>query len=194
MRNDSYTGGIAPRAPGESDKLYAKRVVDHLPAPASHHLSDEPARYFLLGPGAVPMHLQLLQVRGPDQVPAESIARALKRLAAAGEGALARRAPLDVAADGQGRYRVLDGSSTLAAARLLGWVQLPARVLPVSPDDTAPADSGTVIAGRSASPQERAIDAALQGRRQQSIAVRREGPLPDQAPPTPDRSPAAAHP
>lgn len=142
MRNDSYTDDISPRAPGESDKLYAKRVVDHLPAPATHHLPDEPARYFLLGAGAVSVSLHLLQARGPDEAPAESITRALKRLAAAGEGALARRAPLDVAADGQGRYRVLDGSSTLAAARLLGWVQLPVRLLPVSPDDTAPADCG----------------------------------------------------
>ncbi len=137
MRTNTYTDGIDPRAPGESDKQYAKRVVDHLPAPAAHHLPDEPARYFLLGADAVSVPLHLLQARGPDQVPAESVARARKRLAAAGDGALQRRAPLDVASDGQGRYNVLDGSSTLAAARALGWARLPVRVLPSSPDDTA---------------------------------------------------------
>lgn len=121
-----YAADAGPRMQDETAKSYAKRVIDRLPAPTAEQLPAEPARYFNLDKADVVVPLaQLLASKGAQP---EASANALKRMAAAAEGVLERRDPIDVRANEDGTYTVLDGNGTLGAALQAGLSQLPVRI------------------------------------------------------------------
>lgn len=126
-----YADLAEERATDEEDKAYAKRVVDRLPDPTPEQLPRELPRYFNLKKAdeVVPL-AQLLSSK--DAQPAAS-ANALKRMAAAAEGLLSRRDPIDVRANADGSYTVLDGNGTLGAALQLGLPGLPVRIKEAAP-------------------------------------------------------------
>jgi hypothetical protein len=134
--NGRYTDGIASRLLEETDKTYAKRVIDLLPAPDPGFLLEDPSRYFDMPADAQMIRLDCLKSRKTPDESAKGGNAALNRMAAASEGVLSKRAPIEVVENEDGSYTVLDGNSTLTAARLLGWKQLPVRAA------TAPRSAG----------------------------------------------------
>src|SRR5438105_194173 len=73
----------------------------------------------------------LYPMKPPDSQPA-SVAVALARMANAAAGRISRRAPLRVRLRSDGCFDVVDGNATYAAARELGWPELPVLVEPAS--------------------------------------------------------------
>lgn len=126
-----YADLAEERAAEEDDKAYAKRVVDRLPDPTPEQLPRELPRYFNLKKAdeVVPL-AQLLPSKGAEPT---ASANALKRMAAAAEGLLSRRDPIDVRANADGSYTVLDGNGTLGAALQLGLPGVPVRVREADP-------------------------------------------------------------
>lgn len=122
-----YGSDAGPRMEGETPKSYAKRVIDALPAPAPEQLPNDPARYFTLdkADAVVPL-AQLLPSKGAE---IEASANATKRMAAAAEGLIDRRDPIDVRANADGTYTVVDGNGMLGAALQVGLSGLPVRVV-----------------------------------------------------------------
>ena len=88
--------------------------------------------YFEFPPGTriVPVR-DLYPMKPPDSQPA-SVAVALARMADAAAGRISRRAPLRVRLRSDGCFDVVDGNATYAAARELGWPELPVLVEPAS--------------------------------------------------------------
>lgn len=121
-----FGADAATRDLDEADKPYAKRVIDQLPAPTREQLPSDPSLYFHLkkADAMVPL-AQLLPSKGAQPV---ASANALKRMAAAAEGLLDRRQPIDVRAHADGSYTVLDGNGTLGAALTAGLRELPVRI------------------------------------------------------------------
>lgn len=131
-----YTVGIAARNDGEDDKAYAKRVIDQLPEPTAAQLPDDPARYFTDTDVAQSIPLDNLVSSKTEAENAQGGANGLKRMAAAGEGVLGKRAPIDVQDNGDGSFTVVDGNGTLTAAQKAGFANLPARIVrAVVPDN-----------------------------------------------------------
>ena len=58
----------------------------------------------------------------------EGVANAAIYMLAASKGETPRRAPLDVEPTGDGCWRILDGNSTFAVAKLSGWTSIPCQV------------------------------------------------------------------
>src|SRR5205807_837588 len=86
--------------------------------------------YFEFPPGTriVPVR-DLYPMKPPDSQPA-SVAVALARMANASGGRISRRAPLRVRLRSDGCFDVVDGNAPYAAARELGWPELPVLVEP----------------------------------------------------------------
>lgn len=122
----NYARGALPREEGEPIKDYAKRAIDQLPPPRAEHLPQDPWAYFNVNKAdqLVPLD-SLLPGKGKQDRSGEN---ALRRLAAAADGVLDRRDPLDVQVNEDGTYTVLDGNGTLAAAKLAGFAALPVRI------------------------------------------------------------------
>lgn len=105
-----------PKRLNESDKDYSKRVIDQLPNP--EELPEEMALYFNTGKG------DLVSVK--DLIGEERGAKtdnAAKRMWAASKGLLSKRDPISVEKVGD-KYKVLDGNTTLAAAKKYGWKKI----------------------------------------------------------------------
>lgn len=118
-----YAANVAPFTEG-SPKQYLKNVIDQLPAPAPEHLPNNPAAYFDASQADALAPLSALRW----QPEAEAAPNAIKRMAAAADGAIARRGPLDVKANADGTFDVLDGGATVTAAQQLGMGALPIRI------------------------------------------------------------------
>lgn len=127
----TYMVDADPRLEGETDKAYAKRVIDTLPRPEPSMLPDEPDAYFDLAGASMRPIDRLFSTKTPNEN-ARGGATGLNRMAAAREGVLSKRGPLDVRLDGDGRYAVLDGNGTFTAAKEAGMAELPVRVVRIS--------------------------------------------------------------
>lgn len=128
----AYTADAAPRLEGETDKAYAKRVIDRLPEPDAARMPDDPALYFQTE-GADLVPLRRLVSSKTDAENAKGGATGLKRMAAAGEGALSKRGPVEALRNIDGTFTVTDGNGTLTAARAAGFERLPVRVVGEQP-------------------------------------------------------------
>lgn len=124
----AYTADAAPRLDGETDKAYAKRVIDKLPEPDAARLPDKPDLYFqTTGADLVPVR-DLVSSK-TDAENAQGGGNGLKRMAAAAEGVLAKREPIEVLRNVDGTFTVTDGNGTLTAARTAGFERLPVKVV-----------------------------------------------------------------
>lgn len=114
----------SPRGEGESDKGYAKRVVDH--GEDVKHLPEEHDRYFNTK-GSKHVPIDRLHSTKSDDENAQGGANGPKRMLAAYHGALGKRDPIKVMPhkDKDGHFEVVDGNGTLTSAKKLGWKGLP---------------------------------------------------------------------
>lgn len=112
----------APRAEGESDKAYAKRVVDK--GDKVESLPEDHERYFT-GGEHVPM--DRLHSSKSDEENAQGGENGPKRMLAAYHGVLSKRAPITVMPhkDKEGHFEVVDGNGTLTSGKQMGWSGLP---------------------------------------------------------------------
>ncbi|HET7663895.1 MAG TPA: ParB/Srx family N-terminal domain-containing protein, partial [Rhodanobacteraceae bacterium] len=124
-----YAEGIEPRKEGETDKAYAKRVIDQLPEPRPEQLPDQPDLYFTDTDVSSVIPLDKLESTKSAEENVKGGSNGLKRMGAAADGVLGKRQPISVRDNGDGTYTVLDGNGTLTAARKAGFEGIPVRVV-----------------------------------------------------------------
>jgi len=121
----------APREEGETDKAYAKRVIDKTDAP--EHLPEEHDRFFHMeGASVIPLS-KLVSAKSAEENK-QGADNGPKRMAAAFHGDLGKRDPIKVTPNGDGTYTVVDGNGTMTSAKNLGWQGLPTMI--VQPTET----------------------------------------------------------
>jgi hypothetical protein len=92
------------------------------------HLPYDLELYFELPPGTRIVAVAALHPTKTSESQPTSVATALARMADAAAGQIRRRAPLRVRLRSDGCFDVIDGNATYAAARELGWPELPVLV------------------------------------------------------------------
>jgi len=117
------------RLPDETEKQFAKRVIDKRPEPGPDELPEGPERYFDPPEGAQSLELDNVLSQKSDEANALSAPNAAKRMLAASKGELTRRGAITVTPLGNGKFIVVDGNATFSAAKKLGWKSLPATVV-----------------------------------------------------------------
>jgi hypothetical protein len=122
----------APRAEGEHDKAYAKRVIDKGDVPTS--LPEDHERYFKGAAGALSIPLDKLRSAKSDEENAQGGDNGPKRMLAAYHGALDKRDPIKVTPNTDGSFTIVDGNGTYTSAKKLGWSSLPVWI--VQPQDS----------------------------------------------------------
>jgi hypothetical protein len=128
------TAAVSPvvrqsRLPGESDKDFAKRVVDKRPQPKS--LAENPGAYFTRPDGTRDVPLTDLVSTKTEEENQQGGDNGPKRMEAAARGELSKRAPITVMPSKAkpGKFEVVDGNGTLTSAQNLGWKSLPVVVV-----------------------------------------------------------------
>lgn len=118
----------APRGEGETDKGYAKRVVDQ--GEPVKNLPEEHDRYFNTK-DSTHVPLDKLHSTKSDDDNAKGGDNGPKRMLAAYHGALGKRDPITVMPhkDKAGHFEVVDGNGTLTSAKNLGWKGLPTKAV-----------------------------------------------------------------
>ena len=118
----------ASRSEDETDKQYAKRVVDQTDSPES--LPEEHERYFNTK-GSTHVPIQKLHSTKTDKENEQGGSTGPKRMLAAYHGVLGKRDPITVMphASKEGHYEVVDGNGTYTSAKKLGWKGLPTKVV-----------------------------------------------------------------
>jgi hypothetical protein len=111
-RNESMEGSV--RLPGETDKAFAKRVIDAGPVPST--MVEEYGNYFDLRGEYLVVPLDQLMSSKSSEETRDSGVNAARRMLAADRGQLSKQEPITVRREGDG-FRVVDGNSTLAATR-----------------------------------------------------------------------------
>jgi N12 class adenine-specific DNA methylase len=115
------------RAEGETDKAFAKRIVDKRAAPAS--LPEDYGLYFNMDGAKVVPIADLVSTKTAAENEKGSNNGA-KRMAAAAAGELSTRAPITVMpSETAGKYEVVDGNGTLASVSKYGWKSLPVQIV-----------------------------------------------------------------
>lgn len=116
------------RQPGETDKQYAKRVVDKRPAPSA--LPEQHERYFLMDGSKVVPIADIISTKSAEEN-AQGGENGAKRMEAAARGELSRRGPITVMpSEAQpGKFEVVDGNGTLTSVSKYGWKSLPVTVV-----------------------------------------------------------------
>jgi hypothetical protein len=116
------------RTEGETDKAFAKRVVDKRERPAD--LPETYDSYFKMdGAQVVPLS-NLVSTKSAEQNQ-QGGDNGPKRMAAAAAGELSKRAPITVMPSEKepGKYEVVDGNGTLTSVQGYGWKALPVKVV-----------------------------------------------------------------
>lgn len=122
-----FKPSASERIPGESDKQFAKRVIDKRPAPDS--LPETYESYFLMD-GAKVVPMSSLVSSKTDAENEKGGTNAVKRMAAAAAGELPRRAPITVMpSKTPGKYDIVDGNGTFTSVGKYGWKSLPVLVV-----------------------------------------------------------------
>lgn len=114
---------VEKRNPGESDKEYAKRVIDKLPVPKK--IAQDHAKYFNTEKSKSTVSLGQLVSTKPDEENEQAGTNAAARFWGSAHGLLAKRDPITVRKRADGKYDIIDGNGTFAAAKRLGWKNLP---------------------------------------------------------------------
>lgn len=115
-----------PKEGAESDRAYLKRVKDLLPNP--ERLADEPALYFDLSGEHVMVPIEQLESNKTAAMNEKGAANAGKFMAAAADGVVGKRAPINGTIGKDGKITVTDGNATLTTAQRLGWKALPVKL------------------------------------------------------------------
>lgn len=126
--NTPYMASAEPRAEGESDKAYAKRVVDQMGAPRPAHLPDNPSDYFDIQDGDQIVEIGQLRSTKTEAENVEGGTNGAKRMAAAREGKLGKRVALSGRLNEDGTISILDGNGTLTASKAAGITKLPVKL------------------------------------------------------------------
>lgn len=100
--------------------------ADNLPVPKD--LPEDHARYFTEGGTAVDIN----KLKPAATTTEESRLSAAQRMQQASAGEIEKRGPLQVEANGDGTYTVIDGKATLAAAKQYGWQSIPVMEVPAA--------------------------------------------------------------
>ena len=116
------SSGESARREGESDKQFAKRVVDKRPAPKE--LPEKHEDYFKME-GATVMPLDKLVSGKSAEENKQGGDNGAKRMAAAAKGELAKRDPITVEPMGDGKYLITDGNGTFTTVQKYGWKAIP---------------------------------------------------------------------
>jgi N12 class adenine-specific DNA methylase len=118
----------AERREGESDKEFAKRVVDKRSTPIS--LPERHSLYFNIGEAQTIQIADLVSTKTAEEN-TQGGENGAKRMAAAAAGELSRRGPITVMpSEAQpGKFEVVDGNGTLTSVARYGWKSLPATVV-----------------------------------------------------------------
>lgn len=113
------------RLPGETDKQFAKRVIDKRESPKS--LPEEYGRYFDMPDGTLIVPLGRLRSTKTDAENAMGSGIGPKRMAAAAAGEIGRRDPVTVvpSATVPGSYEIIEGNGTYASVKAYGWKSVP---------------------------------------------------------------------
>lgn len=116
------------RQEGETDKQYAKRVIDKGPSPTE--LPEDHGKYFETD-GAQMVDIASLSSTKSDEENQQGGSNGPKRMWAAFHGVLGKRKPITVMphATEEGKYEVVDGNGTLTSVKKYGWKQLPVNVV-----------------------------------------------------------------
>jgi hypothetical protein len=120
----------AGRAIGETDKEFAKRVVDKRPEPAA--LPEKYDDYFIMK-GAKVVPIEDLVSSKTDAENLQGGTNAAKRMEAAANGELSKRPPITVEQRSDGKYLIKDGNGTYTSVKGYGWKSMPVLV-----EDKAP--------------------------------------------------------
>lgn len=117
------------RKEGESDKDFAKRVVDKRQAPGA--LVEDPELYFNMPAGTVEASLSDLVSTKSDEENQEGQDNGAKRMASAAAGEISKRDPITVAISKTkpGKFDVIDGNGAFSAAKKAGWETIPVTVV-----------------------------------------------------------------
>lgn len=114
------------RQASETDKAYAKRVIDKGLMPAD--LPEQHERYFNMDAADAVVPIDQLVSTKTDAENAQGGGASPKRMRAAYDGLLGKRDPITVRQRQDGRYDVVDGNGTLTGVRAYGWKNLPVRI------------------------------------------------------------------
>jgi hypothetical protein len=117
--------GGGKRKEGESDKDFAKRVIDHRPTPKE--LPEKHEDYFKMKRATVMPIGKLVSSKSDDEN-RQGGTNGAKRMAAAAKGELSKRVPLSVEPMGDGKYLITDGNGTYTSVKDYGWKSIPVRV------------------------------------------------------------------
>lgn len=121
--------GLLKRRDGETEKEFAKRVVDKREAPTT--LVEDPSLYFTSPDGTIDAKVSDLVSTKTDEENQSGADNGAKRMAAAAAGELSKRPPITVALSktSPGKYDVVDGNATFTTAKRMGWDSLPVMVV-----------------------------------------------------------------
>jgi len=120
------------RLPNETDKQFAKRVVDKRPSPKA--LPEDHAKYFNMDEAKLVPLETLVSTKTAEQN-AKGGETGPKRMEAAARGELAKRDPITVMRDPRdpNKFQILDGNGTFTAAQQAGWKQMPVKIIETPP-------------------------------------------------------------
>jgi len=113
------------RISGETDKVFAKRVVDKRPEPKT--LPEKYDDYFIMDKATVVPIGDLVSSKS-DAENAQGGGNAAKRMEAAAAGELSKRDPITVQRRPDGKYLILDGNGTYTSVKGYGWKSMPVLV------------------------------------------------------------------
>lgn len=114
------------RQAGETDKAYAKRVIDRGLMPAD--LPEQHERYFNMDSADAVIPVGQLVSTKTAAENEQGGGASPKRMRAAYDGLLGKRDPITVRQRADGRYDVVDGNGTLTGVTAYGWKSLPVRI------------------------------------------------------------------
>jgi len=113
------------RQENETDKAFAKRVVDKRPPPKE--LPEDHSKYFNTE-GSQDIPLEDLISAKSEEENAQGAENGAKRMEAASRGELSKRGPITVQKQPNGKYLITDGNGTYSSVKKYGWKSLPAIV------------------------------------------------------------------
>jgi len=125
---ESSGGGDSARRKGETDKEFAKRVVDKRPVPKE--MPEKHSDYFknMDGPKTETIPLDKLVSSKTAAENKKGAENGAKRMVAGKNGEIAKRDPINAEPIGNGKYLITDGNGTYSAVKMYDWKAIPVNV------------------------------------------------------------------
>lgn len=114
------------RHEGETDKEFAKRIVDKREPPKS--LPEKYNEYFDIPKGSQIIPLDKLVSTKSEEENSQGAENGAKRMEAASKGELSKRAPISVKALPNGQFEIVDGNGTYSSVKKYDWKGLPVTI------------------------------------------------------------------